>query len=168
VNVAVGATIAKIASKVLQILLGDKKGRKFLGYVVGIAIFIVLLPVLAVYGLFGWMATDGADSIFNYEMIYEQMPEEQRVLFEQYEPVLSQIEIVFEENGLLRSDASKAKTIFISCLTGKETEENFYQRYAECFQDIADGSDVLSNISSAFGVDFSEAERQQFENLYGG
>ena len=64
-NVAVGATIAKIASKVLQILLGDKKGRKFLGYVVGIAIFIVLLPVLAVYGLFGWMATDGADSIFN-------------------------------------------------------------------------------------------------------
>ena len=86
-NVAVGATIAKIASKVLQILLGDKKGRKFLGYVVGIAIFIVLLPVLAVYGLFGWMATDGADSIFNYEMIHEQMPEEQRVLFEQYEPV---------------------------------------------------------------------------------
>ena len=167
-NVAVGATIAKIASKVLQILLGDKKGRKFLGYVVGIAIFIVLLPVLAVYGLFGWMATDGAGSIFNYEMIYEQMPEEQRVLFEQYEPVLSQIEIVFEENGLLRSDASKAKTIFISCLTGKETEENFYQRYAECFQDIADGSDVLSNISSAFGVEFSEAERQQFDNLYGG
>jgi hypothetical protein len=168
VNVAVGATIAKIASKVLQILLGDKKGRKFLGYVVGIAIFIVLLPVLAVYGLFGWMATDGADSIFNYEMIYEQMPEEQRVLFEQYEPVLSQIEIVFDENGLQKSDASKAKTIFISCLTGKEVEENFYQRYADCFLNVEDGADVLSNISSAFGVEFSESERQQFDNLYGG
>ena len=37
-------------------LLGDKKGRKFLLYVIGIALFIVLLPVIAVYGLFGWMA----------------------------------------------------------------------------------------------------------------
>jgi hypothetical protein len=101
-------------------------------------------------------------------MIYEQMPEEQRVLFEQHEPVLSQIEIVFDENGLQKSDISKAKTIFISCLTGKEVEENFYQRYADCFLNVEDGADVLSNISSAFGVNFSEAERQQFENLYGG
>ena len=124
--------------------------------------------MLAVYGLFGWMATDGADSIFNYEMIYEQMPEEQRVLFEQYEPVLSQIEIVFDENELHKSDISKAKTIFISCLTGKEVEENFYQRYADCFLNVEDGADVLSNISSAFGVEFSESERQQFDNLYGG
>ena len=54
--VAVGAVVAKVARKVLAILAGDKNGRKFLGYVVGIALFIVLLPVIAVYGLFGWMA----------------------------------------------------------------------------------------------------------------
>ena len=167
-NIAVGATIAKIAAKVLQILLGDKKGRKFLGYVIGIAIFIFLLPMLAVYGLFGWMSAGGANNIIDYDLIYEKMPEEQRVLFEQYEPVLNQIETVFDENGLSKSDASKAKMIFISCLPGKETEENFYQRYADCFLNVEEGTDVLSNISSAFGIDFSEAERQQFENLYGG
>ena len=52
--VAVGAVVAKVAKKVLAILAGDKNGRKFLGYVIGIVLFIVLLPVIAVYGLFGW------------------------------------------------------------------------------------------------------------------
>ena len=167
-NIAVGATIAKIAAKVLQVLLGDKKGRKFLGYVVGIAIFIVMLPLIAVYGLFGWMSLGGADSLLSYDMIYEQMPEEQRLLLEENEPVLTQLEAVFSENGLTTADIFQAKTIFISCLQGKETEEVFYQKYADCFLSASEGSDVLTNISSAFGVEFSESERQQFNNLYGG
>ena len=59
--VAVGAVVAKVAKEVLAILAGDKNGRKFLGYVIGIVLFIVLLPVIAVYGLFGWMAGGGAN-----------------------------------------------------------------------------------------------------------
>ena len=34
VDVAVGATIAAVAKKVFAILLGDKKGRKFLLYII--------------------------------------------------------------------------------------------------------------------------------------
>ena len=124
--VAVGAVVAKVVKKVLAILAGDKNGRKFLGYVVGIALFIVLLPVIAVYGLFGWMAGGGA------------------------------------------AEVSKAKTIFISCLTGKETEEDFYQRYADCFLLQSEEQSLWDLISSAFGVSFSDEEKQQFNNLYGG
>ena len=54
--VAFWAAVGKVALKVLQFLVGDKKGRKFLGYVIGITLFIVLLPVIAIYGLFGWMS----------------------------------------------------------------------------------------------------------------
>ena len=61
-DVAVGATIATVAKKVLSILLGDKKGRKFLLYVVGIVLFIVFLPLIALVGLFGWMS-GGADNV---------------------------------------------------------------------------------------------------------
>ena len=52
-DVAVGATIAAVAKKVLAILLGDKKGRKFLLYVVGIALFIVCIPLITLIGMFG-------------------------------------------------------------------------------------------------------------------
>ena len=65
------AVVGKIAKKVLVALAGDKKGRKFLGYVIGIALFIVLLPVIAVYGLFGWMAGGGATEIIDYNAVCE-------------------------------------------------------------------------------------------------
>ena len=147
-------------------LLGDKKGRKFLLYVIGIALFIVLLPVIAVYGLFGWMAGDGGSDLIDQAFIYSQIPDEQRVIIEQYEAELEQIASVFTENGLSHSDISRAKTIYISCFSGKEKEDGFYQKYADCFINQTEESDLLTNISSAFGVIFSDAERQQFENLY--
>ena len=162
------AVVGKIAKKVLAALAGDKKGRKILGYVIGIALFIVLLPVIAVYGLFGWMAGGGATEIIDYNAVCEYIPVEQRSVMEQYESELAAIQTVFVENGLGARDISKAKTIYISCLTGKETEEDFYQRYAECFILQSEEHSIWDNISSAFGISFSDDEKQQFNNLYGG
>ena len=166
--VAVGAVVAKVAKKVLAILAGDKNGRKFLGYVVGIALFIVLLPVIAVYGLFGWMAGGGAAEVIDYNVVYEYIPAEQRAAMEQYDSVLATIQTVFAENGLGAADISKAKTIFISCLTGKETEEDFYRTYADCFLNADEEHDPLQNISSAFGVTFTDADKERLKQLYGG
>ena len=76
------------------------------------------------------------------------------------------IEVTFLENGLTESDISKAKTIYISCLTGKETEEGFYQTYAECFINQTEEVDFLTNIENAFSVSFSQEEREQFDSIY--
>ena len=116
--------MAKVAKKVLAILAGDKNGRKFLGYVIGIVLFIVLLPVIAVYGLFGWMAGGGAAEIVSPDMVYSAMPAEYRERMEQYTAELSMIETTFAECGVSGTDTSLAKTIYISCLIGKESEEN--------------------------------------------
>lgn len=53
-------------------------------------------------------------------------------------------------------------------ILGKETEEDFYQRYAECFILQSEEQSIWDNIFSAFGVSFSDEEKQQFNNLYGG
>ena len=52
-------TLAAIGKKVLLLLLGDKKGRKAVGYTVGIAVFLALLPLIIVMGLFHWLCGDG-------------------------------------------------------------------------------------------------------------
>lgn len=52
-------TIAAIGKKVLLLLLGDKKGRKAVGYTIGIAVFLALLPLIIVMGLFHWLCGDG-------------------------------------------------------------------------------------------------------------
>ena len=50
-SVAVGTVLKKVAEAVAT----SKKGRKAIGYTVGIVIFLSLLPMIAVTGLFGWM-----------------------------------------------------------------------------------------------------------------
>ena len=54
-------TIAAIGKKALLFLLGDKKGRKAVGYTVGIAVFLALLPLIVVMGLFHWLLGGGAE-----------------------------------------------------------------------------------------------------------
>ena len=166
--VAFWAAVGKVALKVLQFLVGDKKGRKFLGYVIGIALFIVLLPVIAIYGLFGWMSGNDAAGIIGYDAVYEKLPTEIREQIDANSAQLDMIEIVFRENGLTDEDITKAKLIYLSSLTEKHDEENFYERLAECFLTINEETDLLTNISSAFGVDFTEADRQQFNDYFGG
>ena len=102
----------------------------------------------------------------SYEQIKDALPDEQRELMEQHKTELDRIETVFEVNGISDVDISKAQTIYISCLVGKETEEDFYERYADCFLLQSEENDLLDNISSAFGVYFTDEERQQFNNLY--
>ena len=50
-SVAVGTVLKKITEAVAS----SKKGRKAIGYTVGIAAFLLLLPMIVITGLFGWM-----------------------------------------------------------------------------------------------------------------
>ena len=136
--VAFWAAVGKVALKVLQFLVGDKKGRKFLGYVIGIALFIVLIPVIAIYGLFGWMNAGEVADIVGYDAIYENLPTEVREQIDENEVQLQTIDTVFAENGLTRDDVSKAKLIYLSYLTDRYCEEYFYQRLAYCFLTVSE------------------------------
>ena len=55
--------LAAIGKKALLVLLGDKKGRKAVGYTIGIAVFLALLPLIIVMGLFHWLLGDGGAKI---------------------------------------------------------------------------------------------------------
>ena len=166
--VAFWAAVGKVALKVLQFLVGDKKGRKFLGYVIGIALFIVLIPVIALYGLFGWMGAGDVADIVGYDAIYENLPSDIQDQLTENETQLQQIDTVFAENGLTDDEADQAKLIYLSYLTDRHSEENFYQTLADCFLAVSEESDLLTNISSAFGVEFSDADRDQFNQYFGG
>ena len=166
--VAFWAAVGKVALKVLQFLVGDKKGRKFLGYVIGIALFIVLLPVIAIYGLFGWMSGGEVTEIVGYDAVYQNLPTEIREQMEANEVQLQTIDTVFTENSLTNEDISNAKMIYMSYLTDRYSEENFYQRLADCFLTVSEESDLLTNISFAFGIEFTDADRKQFNDYFGG
>lgn len=107
-----------------------------------------------------------AAELINRNLTVSQLSPEYSQLTEQYQAELEQIETTFTESGLSKPDISQAQILYLSCLTGKESEDGFYTKYADCFLNRSEGNDLLTNISSAFGVIFSDADRQQFQTLY--
>ncbi len=83
-SVAVGTVLKKVAEAVVS----SKKGRKAIGYTVGITAFLLLLPLIVVTGLFGWMGKNDVN-IDRDEIISGLTPEQ----IEQIE------EINFETTG---------------------------------------------------------------------
>ena len=70
-SIAVGTVLKKIVEAVAM----SKKGRKAIGYTIGIAIFLLLLPMIVVTGLFGWMGRSGVE-IDRDEIISGLTPEQ--------------------------------------------------------------------------------------------
>jgi len=53
VGIAVGATIVAVAKGLLTLIFGDEKSRKFLLCTIGMALFLVCIPLITLLGLFG-------------------------------------------------------------------------------------------------------------------
>ena len=165
-DTAAGATIAAVAKKVLALLLGDKKGRKFLLYVVGIALFIVCIPLITLLGLFGWMAGDSG-SILNQDDILANIPNEQLVQIQTIDQVSNTIVTTFEDAGLDESDHKKATAIYMGYLVGLETQDGFYENLSNCFLNTTEDADVYDLVSQTFLVVISEDDQTKFDSLYG-
>ena len=70
-SVAVGTVLTKVAEAVVA----SKKGRKAIGYTIGIMAFLLLLPMIVVTGLFGWMGRSDVE-IDRDEIISGLTPEQ--------------------------------------------------------------------------------------------
>ena len=161
-DVAVGATIAKIAEKVLTILLGDKKGRKFLLYTICIALFIVCIPLITMLGMFGWMAgSDG--SIFYQDKLSLFHQEELNAMYEVYDNISE----VFEARGLDVADHRKASSIYFSYLSKTKQQDDVYERLAVCFLETTAEKDVYDLVSETFQVEIPANSRGKMDRFYG-
>ena len=159
-------TVGTIAKKALEVLASNKKGRKFLGYVVGITFFLIMLPFIVLYGLFGWMS-DTDSSFLQAEQIISALPAEQQEQLKSIDDACQQITEMFAEKELAENDTKKAQEIYVGLLIGKEENDNFYDNLVWCFQNATDESSLYDNLSNKFSVSFTEQEEQYLDEKYG-
>ena len=157
-------TLSVVAKKAVEVLASSKKGRKFLLYTVGIVLFIVLLPLIALVGLFGFLM--GGDVPIDEQQILGALPSEKQALIEGINTTCVDIHTTFTERGLTEADTNKAEAIYMACLIGKEGD-TFLTDLAECFEDVSDTVSVYDNISSTFSVEFTENDEKLFDEQYG-
>lgn len=162
----IAVTIAAVAKKVLEFLLSNKKGRKFLGYVIGIAVFVVLLPLIVLIGLFGWLS--GGDNMVIENTVVQQLQAQYAGQFPEHEVALEKIAMTFRTLGI-SSQAGLAQTIYISSdLPSKNTDDTFYSAYADCFLNVSEEKSLTDNITEAFGIEFSDKDKADIAAWVGG
>ena len=159
-------TVGTILKKVAEVLVSSKSGRKFIGYTVGITLFLVLLPMIVIVGLFGWMAGDGG-TMLDRDQIISQLPPEQQEQIDAIDTTCDTILTTFKIYGLPVSDQRKAQAIYIDKLMGLESQDGFFELLAECFVNTDESMSVYTLISITFLVSFSDEEIAKFDEFYG-
>lgn len=157
-------TISTVAKKAVEVLASNKKGRKFLGYVVGIAIFILLIPVLMVYALFGWMAGDVESSL---DIDAVRAGAVSGSVLEQVDNSYKNIASTFAELGLTDADTAKAQAIYLKYLVGKDGTEQFYTDYAGCFLGTTKDKTVYALIDEKYGVEITDEHIKELDDTFG-
>ena len=145
------APIIPILKKVAVALVSDKKGRKWLlGIILGV-LFIVLMPIIAVLGIFSGGIDLNMDGLL--DKVYEQQAK--------MEVVVAEIEETILEDGFTQTQVEEAQTLYVFALHDEAEEDGFVERLIGCFT-IADQTDeeLVSAVNTEFGKDIKTEDFQ--------
>ena len=138
------APIIPILKKVAVALVSDKKGRKWLlGIILGV-LFIVLMPIIAVLGIFSGGIDLNMDGLL--DKVYEQQAK--------MEVVVQEIEDEMLSAGYTQAQVEEAQTLYVFALHDEAEEDGFVERLIGCFT-IEDQTDeeLVSAVNTEFGKD---------------
>ena len=153
-------SLSLVAKKAAAALASNKKGRKAIAYVIGMVLFLILLPVIIMTGLFGWMQGDTSMNLNEVQIGIDQYATD-------YSEQLIGIEKAFAEQEINESNLKKADYIFVYHLTEHAGEENYYKNFADCFSQSTAEKSVYTLVTERFGVEFSEEDIRNLDELYG-
>ena len=140
--------IIPILKKVAVTLVTDKKARKvILGIVLGI-IFVILMPIIAILGIFSGGIDLGLDDI-------NSLVEQQQTVGES---TLTAIEEKMLSEGYSQLKVEEAQAIYLLALFDKTDEENFVERLVGCFEEEQTDAELIASVNAEFGTAITPSE----------
>lgn len=140
--------IVPIIKKVASVVLSDKKGRKAVLMIIGIVLVIIILPIIALLGIFSGGIDLGLDDINS--MVQEQ----QQV----GEATLVAIEEAMLDEGYSQLRVEEAQAVYILALFDKSDEENFVERLVGCFEEEQTDAELIASVNAEFGTAITPSE----------
>ena len=140
--------IVPIIKKVASVVLSDKKGRKAVLMIIGIVLVIIILPIIALLGIFSGGIDLGLDDINS--MVQEQ----QQV----GEATLVAIEEAMLDEGYSQLRVEEAQAVYLLALFDKSDEENFVERLVGCFEEEQTDAELIASVNAEFGTAINHTE----------
>lgn len=152
--------IIPILKKIGAAVLSNKKGRKTVLYLILIVTIIVMLPAIAVMGIFS------NDVRIDTSEIESIMQEREKIEAERH----AEIERVMTDAGYNEIKIREAQAIYSFVLFDIAVDD-LVQKLSDCFSAEAD-EELVEKINTAFGTNFAyeeivavlESVRQEYEN----
>ena len=140
--------IVPILKKVATVVLSDKKGRKAVLMIIGIVLVIIILPIIALLGIFSGGIDLGLDDINS--MVQEQ----QQV----GEATLVAIEEAMLDEGYSQERVEEAQAVYLLALFDKTDEDNFVERLVGCFEEEQTDAELIASVNAEFGTAITPSE----------
>ena len=138
--------IIPILKKVGAAVLSNKKGRKTVLYIILTVTIIVMLPAIAVMGIFS------NDVNIDTSEIEEIMQEREKIEAERY----VEIERIMTEAGYSEIKIREAQAIYSFALFDIAGDD-LAQKLSDCFSAETD-EELVEKINAAFGINFAYEE----------
>ena len=145
------APIIPILKKVAVALVSDKKGRKWLlGIILGV-MFLLLMPIIAVLGIFSGGIDINTDGLF--DKVYVQQAK--------MEVVVQEIEDEMLNAGYTQTQVEEAQTLYVFALHDEGEEDGFVLRLVGCFTtEEQTDEELVSAVNTEFGKDIKTEDFQ--------
>lgn len=138
--------IIPILKKVGAAVLSNKKGRKTVLYIILTVTIIVMLPMIAVMGIFS------GDVNIDTSEIESIIQEREKIEAERH----AEIEQIMTDAGYEELKIREAQAIYSFALFDIE-EDDLTQKLSECFSAETD-EELVEKINTAFGTNFAYEE----------
>lgn len=143
------ATVAAALKKIAVYILTDKKALKtVLGIVLGV-IIIIIMPIVAVLGIFNGNIEIDTDRL--QTMVIENLSAEEQAKLQFVEDTMYGIETAMKDAGHT-GRTKEAQVIYVLALSDKAHESDFISKLVGCFSADQTDEQLISSINSAFGT----------------
>lgn len=142
------ATVAAAFKKIAVYILTDKKALKVVGGIILGIIVIIVMPIVALIGLF----TGSID--IDTDRLHEMIAENQTVAVESW----NDIETSMTDAGYTTLRIREAEVLFTYALYDQTTSDDFADRLVGCFATEQTDDELISAINSEFGTNINVNE----------
>ncbi len=142
------ATVAAALKKIAVYILTDKKALKVVGGIVLGIIIIIIMPIVAIIGIF-----NGSVDI-DTDRLHQMIQENQTAAVETW----STVESSMTDAGYSTLRTKEAEVLFVYALYNKTGEDNFAGRLVGCFAAEQTDEQLISAVNSEFGTNIVTAE----------
>ena len=152
------AAVVAAVKKIAVYLAADKRTWKAAGWIIGITVTLVLLPVMILLAMGNQFSAADTSNI-DYSQFMQSLSPEQKERFSQMEDDGKAIEKEMEKLGI-KDMIVKAQMIYLTYFDDVHKDEDFFAEYCSLFKEN-DNEKLIENLGSKYNlsIDYSEFMR---------